>query len=118
MRTPNMKAPDLTTAHLDALEEAFRTHPTAERMQNAVTQTSIDKVALRHAVVAGPDHTFSIHLDEWSVTNQKSSGRCWLFAGLNLFRVGAMKKMKLKPKGRRPGTPWERWRGDPACYAE
>ena len=96
MSTPDMKAPDLSTGHMEALAETFHAHPTAERMQNAVTQTSIDKVALRHAVVAGTDHTFSIHLDEWSVTNQKSSGRCWLFAGLNLFRVGAMKKMKLK----------------------
>jgi bleomycin hydrolase len=40
--------------------------------------------------------TFSIKLDDWSVTNQKRSGRCWLFAALNLFRVGAMKKMNLK----------------------
>jgi bleomycin hydrolase len=40
--------------------------------------------------------TFSVKLDDWSVTNQKRSGRCWLFAALNLFRVGAMKKMNLK----------------------
>jgi bleomycin hydrolase len=40
--------------------------------------------------------TFSIKLDDWAVTNQKRSGRCWLFAALNLFRVGAMKKMNLK----------------------
>ena len=30
------------------------------------------------------------------MTNQKRSGRCWLFAGLNLFRVGTMKKLGLK----------------------
>lgn len=35
-------------------------------------------------------------LDDWKVTNQEHSGRCWLFAGLNLLRVGAMKKMGLK----------------------
>ncbi|MBN2451268.1 MAG: C1 family peptidase [Lentisphaeria bacterium] len=96
MSTAEPESAALTREHLDALEAAFGAHPTAERMQNAVTQTSIDKVALRHAVVRETDHTFSVHLDDWSVTNQKSSGRCWLFAGLNLLRVGPMKAMKLE----------------------
>jgi len=65
-------------------------------MQNAVTRTAVDDVALNRQVVTSTDHTFSHHLDDWEVTNQKSSGRCWMFAGLNLIRVGAMKKMKLK----------------------
>ena len=30
------------------------------------------------------------------MTNQKQSGRCWAFAGMNLIRVGAMQKMGLK----------------------
>ncbi|GAH22303.1 unnamed protein product, partial [marine sediment metagenome] len=34
-------------------------------------------------------------IDDWSVTNQKKTGRCWIFAGTNLLRVGAMKKMNL-----------------------
>jgi len=42
------------------------------------------------------DFSFSTKLDEWNATNQKRSGRCWLFAALNLFRVDAMKKMNVK----------------------
>ncbi|MFQ5415351.1 MAG: C1 family peptidase, partial [Phycisphaerae bacterium] len=64
--------------------------------QNAVTQVSVDDVALNRGVVTAVDHTFSHRLDDWDVTNQKKSGRCWMFAGLNLLRVGAMKKMNLK----------------------
>lgn len=30
------------------------------------------------------------------VTNQRSSGRCWLFASTNVFRVAIMKKYKLE----------------------
>src|SRR5262249_15260048 len=41
-------------------------------------------------------HALSTVLDDWKVTNQETSGRCWLFAGLNLLRVGAMRKMGLK----------------------
>jgi bleomycin hydrolase len=75
---------------------AFEGNPAYRLAQNAVTQTSVEDVALNRAVVATTDHTFSHLLDEWSATNQKKSGRCWLFAGLNLLRVGAMRKMNLK----------------------
>ena len=64
--------------------------------QNAVTQTPLDDVALNRRVIVSTDHTFSHLLDDWKVTNQKQSGRCWCFAGLNLLRVGAMKAMNLK----------------------
>src|SRR5262245_34908795 len=64
--------------------------------QNAVTQVTVDDIALNREIVFNTDHTFSNVLDDWSVTNQKQSGRCWMFAGLNLFRPGAMEQMGLK----------------------
>ena len=89
-------APAELTAQVAAqLQEEFDANPAYQVALNAVTQTAADDVALNRAVVTGTDFTFSHWLDEWSVTAQKSSGRCWMFAGLNLLRVGAMKKMKL-----------------------
>ena len=64
--------------------------------QNAVTQVTADDIALNRSVVFTTDHSFSHVLDDWSATNQKQSGRCWMFAGLNLFRAGAMRAMNLK----------------------
>lgn len=78
------------------MQNDFASKPAYTVAQNAVTQISVHKMTNRRQVVTSADHSFSIKLDDWEVTNQKSSGRCWLFAGLNLFRVGAMKKMKLK----------------------
>ena len=86
----------LTRERIAAAQSAFASEPRNRLMQNAVTQTSLDDVALDRAVVTGMDHSFSDLLDDWKVTNQKRSGRCWLFAGLNLFRPGAMKAMQLK----------------------
>jgi bleomycin hydrolase len=46
-----------------------------------------------------PDkQTFNIKipLEGSPVTNQRSSGRCWLFAATNVFRVAIMKKHNLK----------------------
>lgn len=86
----------LTPARLRQLRAAFERDPAARVAQNAVTQVSIDDVALRRDVVTRMDHTFSHVLDDWEVTHQKNSGRCWIFAGLNLLRAGAMRKMNLK----------------------
>src|SRR5690348_11961704 len=64
--------------------------------QNAVTQVTADDVALNRDIVFNTDHSFSNVLDDWAATNQKQTGRCWMFAGLNLFRAGAIAKMGLK----------------------
>jgi len=85
----------ITSELLKKYQGDFNATATNRLAQNAVTQTSVTDVALNRNVVTAIDHTFSIKLDDWSVTNQKKSGRCWMFAGLNLLRVGAMKKMNL-----------------------
>ena len=86
----------LTPQLLTELRQEFQTNPAYKLAMNAVTQTPVDDVALNREVVTNTDFTFSHWLDDWAVTHQKQSGRCWMFAGLNLLRVGAMKKMKLK----------------------
>jgi bleomycin hydrolase len=78
------------------MSEDFRQHKVYELIQNAVTQVSADKLTARRRILAEADHSFSIHLDDWKVTSQEHSGRCWLFAGTNLLRVNAMKKMRLQ----------------------
>ena len=86
----------LTTHRISNLRKSFEANAVYRMAQNAVCKVTVDDVALNRQVVANSDFTFSHVLDDWSVTNQKRSGRCWMFAGLNLLRVGAMKKMNLK----------------------
>ncbi len=61
-----------------------------------MTRVTVDDVAINREIINTTEHSFSTLLDDWKVTNQQRSGRCWLFAGLNLLRVGAMQKMGLK----------------------
>ena len=90
------QAGSLDADKLTKLQQSFDEHPTAKTMRNAVTQVSVMSIAQDRDIITNTPHTFSHKLDDWKVTNQKSSGRCWLFAGLNMLRVGAMKKMKVK----------------------
>src|SRR5580693_5741885 len=86
----------LTTQDLELLRKDFAANPAYRLAQNAVTRVSVDDVAINREILNSTDHSLSTLLDDWKVTNQERSGRCWLFAGLNLLRVGAMKKMGLK----------------------
>src|ERR1700722_15860340 len=86
----------LSAEDLELLRKDFSANPAYRLAQNAVTQVAVDDVAINREIVNKTDHFISTLLDDWKVTNQERSGRCWLFAGLNLLRVGAMKKMGLK----------------------
>ncbi len=86
----------LSAVDTELLRKDFSANPAYRLAQNAVTRVTIDDVAISRDIVNNTDHSMSTLLDDWKVTNQERSGRCWLFAGLNLLRVGAMKKLGLK----------------------
>ena len=91
-----MSATPLTDVDLARLRKEFGADPTAKLLQNALTTTELKEIALDHQLATSIDHTMSHQLDDWKVTNQKQSGRCWLFAGLNLLRAGTSEKLGIK----------------------
>ena len=86
----------LNAQDLELFRKDFSASPAYRLAQNAVTRVTVDDVAINREIINTTEHSFSTLLDDWKVTNQQRSGRCWLFAGLNLLRVGAMQKMGLK----------------------
>ena len=58
---------------------------------NAIYGMSIDALAKNYKVAALPiDTHFSVETRKQSITDQKSSGRCWMFSGLNVLRSNYM----------------------------
>ena len=86
----------ITRKQVVELRKGFAANPSNKVAQNAVTNVKLPDLTLDRNLVQNMDSSFSTKLDDWKVTAQMKSGRCWLFATLNLFRVGAMKKMNLK----------------------
>lgn len=64
-------------------------------LRNALASTSINQLALAAENPALTDTYFSNEVPSKGVTDQKSSGRCWLFTGLNVFRARMIKKYEL-----------------------
>jgi len=87
---------ELTEADFARLAKEFSASPQHKLMQNAVSKTAVDDIALDRDIVTSIDHTVSNLLTDRKVTNQEKSGRCWLFAGLNLLRTGAATTMGVK----------------------
>lgn len=87
---------ELSETDLARFGKGFGATPQHRLMQNAVAKTAIEDVALDRSVVTSIDHTVSTMLTDRKVTNQEKSGRCWLFAGLNLLRTGAAEKLGVK----------------------
>src|SRR5690349_5661110 len=88
----------LTLKDIDRFQKQFDSEPRFRQAMNAVTTTTLPKVALNRKRVNELDRTFSVHLPENSITSQKQSGRCWLFAALNTMRGPAIKSMNLDDK--------------------
>jgi bleomycin hydrolase len=65
--------------------------------RNAATHNEITDLAMDWDVYRRIDHTFSDQIiGEMKITNQKSSGRCWGYAGLNLFRIYLGRKHDIR----------------------
>ena len=57
-------------------------------IQNAVSMNSVSSLGLNSSVIDENPYLFNNQLDHvFPITNQRSSGRCWLFATCNLIRM-------------------------------
>ena len=66
--------------------------------RNALTISNLNDIATNWDAYSKVNYNFSnvVKGELSKVTNQKSSGRCWGFAGLNLMRISVCEKYKLK----------------------
>ena len=64
-------------------------------IRNALNTTPMATLAANAENTAMIDTHFSDQVKTRGITNQKSSGRCWLFSGLNVLRARAIEKYDL-----------------------
>ena len=63
---------------------------------NAVTNQSVNSLALNRDALRGNDGHFSHRIKSNGITDQKKSGRCWMFAGLNVLRPQVMRDHRME----------------------
>lgn len=70
---------------LDEIKKSQTNTPAERALKNAIAGNSIDNLAKNYN--AGDiDTHFTIETPRQSITDQQSSGRCWMFSGFNVLR--------------------------------
>ena len=77
---------------LSEIQREQSASPANRAIHNAIAANSIDALAKNHQNAGAFDTWFSVETKSQSITDQKSSGRCWMFSGLNVLRSNFTQK--------------------------
>lgn len=86
----------LDAATLEQLKKSFPSTAAQRAAMNALTANDLHKLVLNREMVNRHNEVFNVKTEVKGITDQKSTGRCWLFAGLNLMRPAARQKFNLE----------------------
>ena len=87
----------LDTSTIEKLQKFVNKDKATISARNASFRNDLQEISMDWDHFRKIDHTFSnVISGEMPTTNQKSSGRCWGFAGLNLFRIYLGRKYNLR----------------------
>ncbi len=83
----------LTEGMLREFAQGYAGDPNAKLMESIIVHNGVKNAALNADAVKRARSVFSVELPAVKITNQKKSGRCWAFAGLNLLKRKAAAKL-------------------------
>ncbi len=86
----------ITQEFLATEAEQFSASARNRIAMNATVKNGIQEAATAVAAPREDRFQFSVELKQGKITNQKQSGRCWMFAALNTMRCRVMKKLNLE----------------------
>jgi bleomycin hydrolase len=95
LATGSLLAQEISKSEMDKIRSGFKKDAYTKAMQNALSSNDITKLAWNRENVGTTDQLFTYRVDVSGITDQKSSGRCWMFSSLNLFRPMAMKQFNV-----------------------
>lgn len=90
------RATGISPELLGELERSLTMDDRAHLARNVLAQFDQSKVNIDWDKVIAIDRHFSHKLPAGKITNQESTGRCWMFAGLNVLRPAAAKALGVE----------------------
>lgn len=80
---------------LTQIRKGYENNAADKAIRNALNTTSLNVLAENAENQAMMDTHFSDKVPTKGITNQKQSGRCWLFTGLNVLRAAAIREHNM-----------------------
>lgn len=85
----------ITPEMLERISEGYTGTPEQKAVRNALSSNPVSALAVNADNLAMMDTHFSDVVRTEGITDQKSSGRCWLFTGLNVLRAKMIEQYGL-----------------------
>jgi len=92
----NLTAQNITEKDLSEIRKGFTNDQKTKAIQNTLTENAnIKSMVLNRDLQGKIDHYFKYRVNVKGITNQKSSGRCWMFTSMNVLRPSIMEKYNV-----------------------
>lgn len=96
MERINVKEYELDEKKLDELRNKYEGNRVNTIVRHALHNNTISSVVYDEKNERNTNYNFSIEVKTLPVCNQKSSGRCWIFAACNVLREDIAKELNLE----------------------
>ncbi|MDY0277205.1 MAG: C1 family peptidase [Acholeplasma sp.] len=87
---------EISIKYLDEINKHIDSNKTQKALRRVLYNNDLESIFKKQEENINMQFLFSNEIKTLPVTNQKQSGRCWIFAGLNLLREEIAKKYNLK----------------------
>ena len=85
----------ITPEVLKQIKQSYKKSSHSKALTNAISNNDLKKLTLNRENIDKVDHYFKYKVKVKGITDQKSSGRCWMFSGLNILRPKVIEKYNL-----------------------
>ena len=85
----------ITTEMMQQMKQSYGGSATDKALRNIMVTNSPAKLAMNYENATAFDSHFSNRVESKAITDQKSSGRCWMFTGMNVLRNKAIRQHNL-----------------------
>lgn len=80
---------------IDKMSRTFHNNSETTALTNAISSNDIKKLAVNRENIGKVNFYINTKVVTKGISNQKSSGRCWMYTGLNVLRAKVIKKYEL-----------------------
>lgn len=87
---------EISIEWLESQNKEYSKRSELQVLRRALVKSPINNVTYNIEAETNDSFMFSIDIPTMTATNQKQSGRCWIFAGLNLLREIIAKKYNIE----------------------
>ncbi|QTL98646.1 aminopeptidase [Iocasia frigidifontis] len=91
-----MSSKAINKKNLQKYSQNFNENKMKKIIADAVIKNGFNDVAMNYESITNLHYNFSEEIDVGKVTNQKKSGRCWMFAALNNIRYSISDKLNIE----------------------